>query len=87
MSDELAGFPSLERGVDPIIGRPGSNQWLGHQTNRHDGQSTLSPNEGNRVPLRARPLVRPQQIGQPDAINPLGRGFEISLDGGDDGGE
>lgn len=89
MTDEISGWPSQERGLDPIIGRPGAQQFLGHAANHHDGQSTVGP-EGNRIPRRSLPLVREAHdpawyAGHRTAANPLGAGFAASLDG-DDGG-
>jgi hypothetical protein len=39
-ADELAGYPSRELDEDPIILRPGSLQYLGHQANHHDDDGT-----------------------------------------------
>jgi hypothetical protein len=78
MTDELAGFPSQEQGVDFIIGRRGSNQWLGHAANHHDGTSTLGP-RGNRVQEGRLPKTSGPSIGQPDAVNPTGRHASASV--------
>lgn len=85
-ADEIAGFPSLERGVDPIIGAPGSHQYLGRQANHHADQSTIAPNEGNRIPRRSLPLISGPKVGKPSAVNPAGHGLGNSLDG-DGGGD
>ncbi len=73
MSDELAGFPSLERNRDPITRRRGSNQWLGDAANHHDGTSTVGPG-GNKIARSRLPLTSGPPIGKPNAANPLGAG-------------
>ncbi len=83
MADEIAGWPSLEKGVDPIIGRAGSHQWLGHQAAHHDGQSTLAPGVGNRIPPSALPLLKKSPKPIPNQVHPAGAGLGASLEGGD----
>ncbi len=84
-SEPVAGARRL---VDAnlITGARGDNQYLGHQAAHHADQSTIAPGEGNRIPRRSLPLVRDAKVGPPDSVNPLGRGFGNSLDGGDGGG-
>lgn len=71
MSDELAGWPSQERGVDPITGQRGSNQFLGNTRGRVGDFRPWSP-RANKV-LLPPPLTSGPPIGKPDAANPLGR--------------
>ncbi len=86
MADSQAGYPSRANAlpVDPITGVQGHNQWLGHQANHHDDEPVLAA-EGNRIPKRSLPLVNAPKAGTPDAVNPLGRHFDESYGGGDDG--
>jgi hypothetical protein len=78
--DELAGFPSLERGVDFLTGRRGSNQWLGDAARQHDGEPTLGP-RGNKIDKSRVPLTSGPPVGNPDAVNPLGRYAGESMTG------
>ncbi|HME02211.1 MAG TPA: hypothetical protein VKG38_04175 [Solirubrobacteraceae bacterium] len=73
-ADSQAGFPSRELGVDPVTGRKGSNQWLGHSAAHHNGQFRFAPG-GNRVAPGKLPLTSGPPVGPPDAAGPLGRGF------------
>jgi len=76
--DEIPGLIDREADSDPLILAPGSNQFLGHQANHHDGVSTLGPH-GNRVISGTLPLTSGPPVGQPDAVNPLGRYFGESV--------
>jgi len=67
--DELSGWPSRELGVDPIIRRRGSNQFL-----RGNSHADYSPDtsQANRVQAGALPIVKDRPIGAPTPINPGG---------------
>lgn len=81
----IDGVPAAEAGEAPLIcNLPGMHQFLGHEANHHDGQSTLGP-EGNRIPRRSLPVDRAVPVGPPDAVNPLGRHAGESQGGGDAG--
>jgi hypothetical protein len=79
MSDELAGWPSQERGVDPIIGDPGSHQWLGSEASHHEDRPIQSPN-ANRVLPGTLPQVSGPGLGVPNHVNPLGSRSSASLE-------
>jgi len=79
MSDEIAGWPSLEPGIDPITGRRGSNQNLTDAALHHDDYKPHSP-MANKIPADRLPLTSGPPIGKPDAVNPLGRGAGESCD-------
>jgi len=74
MTDSIAG-ESLT-----IPGSANSASFI-RAINHHDDEPRLAP-EDNRIPKRSLPLTRGPRIGPPDAVNPLGRGFATSLEGG-----
>lgn len=69
--DEIAGYPSQERDTDLIIRHPGSHQFLGHDANHHDGQSTLGP-RGNTVQAGRMPTAKSAPVGDPTPVKPGG---------------
>jgi hypothetical protein len=79
--DEIAGFPSRETGVDPLIRAPGSNQFLGHQAAHHDGEPDVIPDQGNRLLPGTLPQVSGPAIGAPNHVNPLGARSSASISG------
>jgi hypothetical protein len=76
--DILAGWPSRETGVDPIIRRAGSDQLI-HAPVRAD-IPRLAPN-ANKVQTGRMPRTQSARAGRPDNANPLGRGSSTSLTG------
>lgn len=65
---------TAEAGEAPLVPNlPGTHQFLGHEANHHDGQSTVGP-RGNTVQAGQLPRVSGPPMGVPDAINPAGRG-------------
>lgn len=79
MADEIAGWPSRETGIDPIIGKPGSHQRLPQGTHAFVPLSA----EGNKIPRRSLPVDKAPPVGPPCAVNPLGRYAGESQGGGD----
>lgn len=65
--DSTSGQQSRELGVDPIIGAPGANQFLGDRANHHDGVSTMGPGGDRLAPgqkiLATSPISRPTPAG------------------------
>lgn len=83
----IDGAPVAEAGEAPLVHNlPGMNEFLGHHANHHADESTISPNEGNRIPRRSLPIDRAMPVGPPDAVNPVGR-YAGESAGGGDGGE
>lgn len=74
--DSQAGFPSQERGVDPTIGKRGSNQILPQGTQHFTPKTSRS----NRVQAGKMPKTSGPSFGSPDPVNPLGRGWMSSLE-------
>jgi len=81
MTDELAGWPSLERGIDPITGRRGSHQFLGDAANHHADQRPWGP-RANRVQAGELPTVSGPAFNTNTATkaNPLGNDGSASLE-------
>lgn len=70
----IDGAPAAEAGEAPLVcNLPGMHQFLGHEANHHDGQSTVGP-RGNTVQAGQLPRVSGPPPAAPDAINPAGRG-------------
>jgi hypothetical protein len=68
--DSTSGEQSRELGVDPIIGAPGGNQFLGDRANHHDGVSTLGPG-GDKLGPGQNILTGPAPIGRSSKGDPL----------------
>lgn len=66
------GILEEDTGTDPIILTHGANQFLGHQAEHHNGQSTLGPH-GNTVQGGGLALLGTHsELGRPNHQNPLG---------------
>jgi hypothetical protein len=79
--DEIAGWPSQERGENPVTRRRGSNQFLGDDTVKHGDSRRLTPATENRVLPGTLPEPEGPPISKPDAVNPLGRRSSASVIG------
>lgn len=71
--DDWYGILDEDSDTDPITLDRGANQFLGHQANHHDGQSTVAPGVGNRVQAGALKLINSESpLGRPTKSSPLG---------------
>jgi hypothetical protein len=72
--DSTSGQESREQGIDPILGRPGSAQFLGDVAAHHDDSSVnIIVAESNRVQGGLLPRWT-EPVGRPSAADPVGVG-------------